>query len=159
MLISKSRYLSLFNGFFWSTKYFIIFGKDADQAPHTVQGTEELFVMAWVVASEVKILQPLAEVASESTMNLTYQTVMWSCYKPGKILSNAQGKNVTRRATTHSERLPEQGTKCREEKTKYHVIRSVWTVVFWSRKWSQGSLSRQFCMQGIITFTDSGTSI
>ena len=31
MLISKSRYLSLFNVFFFLTKYFIIFGKDEDQ--------------------------------------------------------------------------------------------------------------------------------
>ena len=31
MLISKSRYLSLFNVFFFSTKYFIIFGKVAEQ--------------------------------------------------------------------------------------------------------------------------------
>ena len=36
MLISKSRYLSLFNLLFFSTKYFIIFRKVADQGPHTV---------------------------------------------------------------------------------------------------------------------------
>ena len=38
------------------------------------------------MASEVQILQPIARVASESTMNFTYQTVIRSCYKPGKIL-------------------------------------------------------------------------
>ena len=45
------------------------------------------------MASEAKILQPIARVALftvESTMNLTYQTVMRSCYKPGKIRSNAR---------------------------------------------------------------------
>ena len=50
------------------------------------QGAEELFVMAWVMASGVKILQPSERVASESTMNLTYQTVVQSRYKPGKVL-------------------------------------------------------------------------
>ena len=63
------------------------------------QSTEELFVMA----SEAKILQLIARVASDYCRieKLTYQTVMRSCYKPGKILLNARsvGTNVARRAT------------------------------------------------------------
>ena len=35
-------------------------------------------------------IAPIASVTVESTMNLTYQTVMRSCYKPGKILSAAR---------------------------------------------------------------------
>ena len=45
------------------------------------------------MASDAKILQLIARVALftvESTENLTYQTVMRSCYKPGKIISNAR---------------------------------------------------------------------
>ena len=45
------------------------------------------------MASDAKILQLIARVALftvESTKNLTYQTVIRSCYKPGKIISNAQ---------------------------------------------------------------------
>ena len=45
------------------------------------------------MASDAKFLQLIARVALftvESTKNLTYQTVMRSCYKPGKIISNAR---------------------------------------------------------------------
>ena len=41
MLISKSRYLSLFNVFFFSTKYFIIFGKVADQGHRGLARTKD----------------------------------------------------------------------------------------------------------------------
>ena len=41
MLISKSRYLSLFNVFFFSTKYFIIFGKVADQGHRRLARTKD----------------------------------------------------------------------------------------------------------------------
>ena len=41
MLISKSRYLSLFNVFFFSTKYFIIFGKVADQGNRWLARTKD----------------------------------------------------------------------------------------------------------------------
>ena len=41
MLISKSRYLSLFNVFFFLTKYFIIFGKDADQGHRGLPRTKD----------------------------------------------------------------------------------------------------------------------
>ena len=41
MLISKSRYLSLFNVFFFLTKYFIIFGKDADQGHRGLARTKD----------------------------------------------------------------------------------------------------------------------
>ena len=48
------------------------------------------------MASELKILQPIARVVSVyCTMNLTYQTVMRSCYKPGKILSNARWERTS----------------------------------------------------------------
>ena len=48
-------------------------------------------------------------------MNLTYQTVMRSCYKPGKILCDArwERKSPTR---IRKVKLFERGTKCREEK-------------------------------------------
>ena len=49
MLISKSRYLSLFTVFCCSKKYFIIFGKVADQGPHTV--------ICVVIAREILLLQ------------------------------------------------------------------------------------------------------
>ena len=42
MLISKSRYLSLFNVFFFSTKYFIIFGKGADQGHRGLARTKDI---------------------------------------------------------------------------------------------------------------------
>ena len=45
------------------------------------------------MASEAKILQLIARVALftvESTMNLTYQIVTRSCYKPGKKISNVR---------------------------------------------------------------------
>ena len=40
------------------------------------------------MASAAKILQPIVQrtTTGELTMTLTYQTVMRSCYKPGKIL-------------------------------------------------------------------------
>ena len=41
MLISKSQYLSLFNVFFFSTKYFIIFGKGADQGHRGLARTKD----------------------------------------------------------------------------------------------------------------------
>ena len=41
MLISKWRYLSLFNVFFFLTKYFIIFGKDADQGHRGLPRTKD----------------------------------------------------------------------------------------------------------------------
>ena len=48
------------------------------------------------MASELRILQPIARVVSVYyTMNLTYQNVMRSCYKPGKILSNARWEGTS----------------------------------------------------------------
>ena len=48
------------------------------------------------MASELKILQPIVRVVSVyCTMNLTYQTVMRSCYEPAKILSNARWERTS----------------------------------------------------------------
>ena len=41
MLISKSRHLSLFPYFFFSTKYFVIFGKVADQGHRRLARTKD----------------------------------------------------------------------------------------------------------------------
>ena len=51
MLSSKSQYLSLFDVFFFSTKYFIIFGKVADQGqgPHSVHLLNMRFLVDLVV--------------------------------------------------------------------------------------------------------------
>ena len=50
-------------------------------------------------------------------MNLTYENVMCSCYKPGKILSNAcWERNVAQRATYLKSKAYEGGTHYREEK-------------------------------------------
>ena len=98
------------------------------------QGAEELFVMA----NEAKMLLPNESplFTVESIMNLIFQTVMRSCYKPGKML----GGNERRPKGTEGRRIRKaRGTKFREEKetrdeTKYHVTRSMWTVAYWSRK-------------------------
>ena len=48
------------------------------------------------MASKLKILQPIVRVVSVyCTMNLTYHTVMRSCYKRGKILSNARWERTS----------------------------------------------------------------
>ena len=60
---------------------FILFGM---MFTSLARGAEKLFVMT----SEA--IARIASVTVESTMNLTYQTVMRSCYKPGKILSDAR---------------------------------------------------------------------
>ena len=60
---------------------FILFGM---MFTSLAQGAEKLFVMT----SEA--IARIASVTVESTMNLTYQTIMRSCYKPGKILSDAR---------------------------------------------------------------------
>ena len=56
---------------------FILFGM---MFTSLAQGAEKLFVMT----SEA--IARIASVTVESMMNLTYQTVMRSCYRPGKIL-------------------------------------------------------------------------
>ena len=73
------------------------------------QGAEKLFVMT----SEA--IARIASVTVESTMNLTYQTVMRSCYKPGKILSDARWERKSP-GRIRKGKLFERGTKCREEK-------------------------------------------
>ena len=48
------------------------------------------------MASEAKILQAIGRVASVNSRidyELDYQTVLLSCYKPGKILSYMLGTN------------------------------------------------------------------
>ena len=72
------------------------------------------------MASEAKIFRrshdsPLFTL--ESTMNLTHQTVMRSCYKPGKILLNARWERTSPKGRRiWKAKLSERGTKCREER-------------------------------------------
>ena len=72
------------------------------------------------MASDAKILQLIARVALftvESTENLAYQTVMRSCYKPGKILLNARWERTSPKGRRiWRARLSQRGTKCREER-------------------------------------------
>ena len=74
------------------------------------QGTEKMFVMT----SEA--IARIASVTVESTMNLTYQTVMRSCYKHGKMLSDARWERKSPGRIRKAKLLIfERGTKCREE--------------------------------------------
>ena len=90
------------------------------------------------MANEAKMLLPNKSplFTVESIVNLIFQTVMRSCYKPGKMLDG----NERRPKRTEGRRIRKaRGTKFREEKetrdeTKYHVTRSMWTVAYWSRK-------------------------
>ena len=76
-----------------------------------------------MMASEAKILQPIARVASvyrridyEQMMNWPYQTVKRSCYKPGKILSNARWERKSPEGRRFRKaKLSGRGRKCREE--------------------------------------------
>ena len=72
------------------------------------KGAEKLFVMT----SEA--IARIASVTVESTMNLTYQTVIRSGYKPGKILSAARWERKSP-GRIRKAKLFERGTNCREE--------------------------------------------
>ena len=71
MLISKSRYLSLFNVFFFLTKYFIIFGKDTDQGHRGLARTKDYILYL------SKFLQDLSEL-SEPLRRLTHKKTEWN---------------------------------------------------------------------------------
>ena len=63
--------------------------------------------------------------AFESNMNWTYQTVMRSFYKPGKILSNARWQRTSR---IWKAKLSERRTKCLEEKETRDETRDSFNV-------------------------------
>ena len=75
---------------------FIVAGKNSrppprNDSPGSTQGTEDS--LRW--QAKQKFYSRLHEsplFTEELTMNLTYQTVMQLCYKPGKILPNTQWK-------------------------------------------------------------------
>ena len=67
------------------------------------------------MASELKILQPIVRVVSVyCAMNLTYQTVMRSCYKSGEILSNARWE----RTSPEGRRRIRKASRARHEVTE-----------------------------------------
>ena len=85
---------------------FILFGM---MFTSLAQGAEKLFVMT----SEA--IARIASVTVESMMNLTYQTVMRSCYRPGKILFDDRWERMPP-GRIRKGKLFERGTKCRVEK-------------------------------------------
>ena len=88
--------------------------EDFCRARHEVasQGAEELFATLVVVTVDSPLFTKV-----ENYMNLTDQTVMPSCYKPGKILFNARWERTSPEGRRiWKAKLSEQGTKYREEK-------------------------------------------
>ena len=76
------------------------------------------------MANEVKILLPNESplFTVESITNLIFQTVMRSCYQPGKILCNAWWERTSPEARRiWKAKLSERGTKCQEEKETFII--------------------------------------
>ena len=77
-----------------------------------------------MLASEAKILHKIKRVASVYC-RIDYQTVMRSCYKPGKILPNARWERTSpERRRIWKMRLSERGTT-RPQSLPSAVFRSI----------------------------------
>ena len=66
-------------------------------------------------------------------MNLTYQTIIRSCYKPGEI-SIARWKRTSPETHLENEAFRVRHEVLRKEtrdENRYHVTRSMWTAAYW----------------------------
>ena len=77
-----------------------------------------------MMASELKILQPIVRVVSVyCAMNLTYQTVMRSCYKSGEILSNARWERTSPEGRRRIRKgFPSEARSDEKKKRLYYML-------------------------------------